>query len=162
MPQLDGYLPCAQRANPAMVVAVRVHGDTGTITNAIRSVTGGYALLALFLASLELFGVLAHAVSRQSQEMGIRMAPGAKRRDLRLMVMREGATLTLAGLIFRLVGAMLLTRVMSRMLFGVSATDPFVYVGIFGLAADGSTGGVLICRQAARRRSIRWFRCGYE
>jgi putative ABC transport system permease protein len=87
-----------------MVVAVRVHGDTGTITNAIRSVTGGYALLALLLASLELFGVLAHAVSRQGQEMGIRMALGAKRRDLRLMVMREAARLTLAGLIFRLVG----------------------------------------------------------
>jgi putative ABC transport system permease protein len=165
-PQLDVYLPYAQRANRAMVVAIRVHGDAGAITNAIRgvvlgmeptlpvydvallddrlaaqdgasraltAVTGGYALLALFLASLGLFGVLAHAVSRRSQEMGIRMALGATRRELLLMVMREGATLTLAGLIFGLVGAMLLTRVMSSLLFGVSATDPFVYVGISAL-----------------------------
>jgi len=165
-PQLDVYLPYAQRANRAMVVAIRVHGDAGAITNAIQgvvlgmeptlpvydvallddrlaaqdgasraltAVTGGYALLALFLASLGLFGVLAHAVSRRSQEMGIRMALGATRRELLLMVMREGATLTLAGLIFGLVGAMLLTRVMSSLLFGVSATDPFVYVGISAL-----------------------------
>ncbi|HEX8799224.1 MAG TPA: FtsX-like permease family protein, partial [Terriglobales bacterium] len=180
-PQLDVYLPYAQRANRAMVVAVRVRGDAGAITNAIRSVvlgmdptlpvydvallddrlaaqdgasraltavTGGYALLALFLASLGLFGVLAHAVSRRTQEMGIRMALGAKRGELLLMVLREGATLTLAGLIFGLVGAMLLTRVMSSLLFGVSATDPFVYVGISALLL---TVALAACYLPARR-----------
>jgi putative ABC transport system permease protein len=162
-PQLDVYIPFAQRANRALVAAVRIKGDAGAITSAIRSavlgmdptlpvydialledrlaaqdgasraltaVTGGYALLALFLASLGLFGVLAHTVSRRTQEMGIRMALGAKRRELLLMVLREGALLTAAGLAFGLVGAVLMTRVMASLLFGVSATDPLVYVGI--------------------------------
>ena len=162
-PQLDVYLPYTQRANRAIVVAVRVQGDPGTIATAIRStvqamdttlpvydiaqlddrlaaqddasraltaVTAGYALLALFLASLGLFGVLAHAVSRRTQEMGIRMALGAKRQELLLMVLREGVTLTAAGLLCGLVGTLVLTRVMASLLFGVSATDPGVYVGI--------------------------------
>lgn len=99
-------------------------------SRALTAVTGGYALLALFLASLGLFGVLAHAVSRRTQEMGIRMALGAKRRQLLLMMLREGAMLTVAGLVCGLVGAVLMTRVMASLLFGASATDPFVYVGI--------------------------------
>jgi len=162
-PQLDVYLPYAQRANRALVVAVRIQGDVGPITSTIRAVvlgmdptlpvydiallddrlaaqdgasraltavTSGYAMLALFLASLGLFGVLEHAVSRRTQEMGIRMALGAKRRELLLMVLREGATLTVAGLLCGLAGAVLLTRVMASLLFGVSATDPIVFVGI--------------------------------
>ncbi|HEX8892199.1 MAG TPA: FtsX-like permease family protein, partial [Terriglobales bacterium] len=87
-------------------------------------------------------------VSRRTQEMGIRMALGAKRGELLLMVLREGATLTLAGLIFGLVGAMLLTRVMSSLLFGVSATDPFVYVGISALLL---TVALAACYLPARR-----------
>lgn len=165
-PQPDVYVPYPQRANRALVVAVRVHGDVGPITNAIRSVvlamdprlpvydiallddrlavqdgasraltavTGGYALLSLFLASLGLFGVLAHAVSRRTQELGIRMALGAKRGALLLMVLREGIMLTAAGVIGGLLGAAMLTRVMASVLFGVSTTDPGVYVGISSL-----------------------------
>jgi putative ABC transport system permease protein len=162
-PQLDVYLPYAQRANRSMVVAVRTQGDTKAVTNAIRSavlgmdstlpvydvallddrlaaqdgasraltvVTGGYALLALFLASLGLFGVLAHAVSRRTQELGVRMALGAKRRDLLVMVLREGVTLTVTGLLCGLIGAALLTRMMASLLFGVNSTDPGIYAGI--------------------------------
>jgi ABC-type antimicrobial peptide transport system permease subunit len=99
-------------------------------SRALTAVTGGYGLLALFLAFLGLFGVLSHAVSRRTQEMGIRMALGAKRLDVLVIVLREGVTLTAAGLICGLVGALLLTRVMASLLFGVSATDPGVYVGI--------------------------------
>lgn len=91
-------------------------------SRALTAVTGGYGLLALFLAFLGLFGVLSHAVSRRTQEMGIRMALGAKRLDVLVIVLREGVTLTAAGLICGLVAALLLTRVMASLLFGVSAT----------------------------------------
>jgi len=106
---------------------------------AVTFVTGAYALLALFLASLGLFGVLAHAVSRRTQELGIRMALGALPKDVLVMVMREGVGLTLAGIVVGGVGAALLTRVMSSLLFGVSPTDPAVYlavsVALLGVAA---------------------------
>jgi putative ABC transport system permease protein len=180
-PQLDVYLPYAQRANRAIVLGVRVHGDAASITIAIRStvqsmdstlpvydiallddrlatqdgasraltsVTASYAVLALFLASLGLFGVLAHAVSRRTQEMGIRMALGAKREDLLLMVLREGVTMTAAGLVRGLAGALVLTRLMASLLFGVSATDPVVYVGISLLLLSVA---VAACYLPARR-----------
>jgi ABC-type antimicrobial peptide transport system permease subunit len=97
---------------------------------ALTAVTALYALLALFLAALGLFGVLAHSVSRRTQELGIRMALGAARQHVLLMVLREGLLLTAAGILTGLGGAMALTRVMSSVLFGVSPTDPLVYVSI--------------------------------
>jgi putative ABC transport system permease protein len=97
---------------------------------ALTAVTAGYALLALFLASLGLFGVLAHAVSRRTQELGVRMALGAKRSDVLLMVVKEGALLTVLGIVGGILGAVFLTRLMTSLLFGVSSTDPGVYAGI--------------------------------
>jgi putative ABC transport system permease protein len=162
-PQLDVYLPYPQRANRALVIALRVQGDPATLLPAIRStvagmdptlpvydvqllddrlaaqdtpsramtaVTGSYALVALFLASLGLFGVLAHAVSRRTQELGLRMALGARQVDLLLMVMREGFTLVLTGIAAGFAGAILLTRLMRSLLFGVNSTDPAVYFAI--------------------------------
>ena len=99
-------------------------------SRAMTVVTGGYALVALFLASLGLFGVLAHAVSRRTQELGLRMALGAQRSDLLLMVLREGLVLLLAGIVGGLAGAIVLTRLMGSLLFGVSSTDPVIYLGI--------------------------------
>ncbi len=162
-PQLDVYLPYAQRPNRALVFALRVREDAGPVTTAVRSavlsidptlpvydvellddrlaaqdgaslaltaVTAGYALLALFLASLGLFGVLAQAVSRRTQELGVRMALGAKRGDVLLMVIKEGVLMTAIGVGVGLLGAVLLTRLMTSLLFGVSSTDPGVYAGI--------------------------------
>lgn len=99
-------------------------------TRAMTVVTGSYALVALFLASLGLFGVLAHAVSRRTQELGLRMALGAKQSDLLLMVIREGLALLFTGIVGGLTGAVLLTRLMGSLLFGVSTSDPAVYLGI--------------------------------
>jgi putative ABC transport system permease protein len=104
-------------------------------SRAITVITGTYALLALFLASLGLFGVLAHAVSRRTQELGLRMALGAKRGDLLIMVLRDGAVLLSAGFAAGLLGAVLLTRMMRSLLFGITSTDPGVYVEISLLLA---------------------------
>jgi putative ABC transport system permease protein len=99
-------------------------------SRAMTVVTAGYALVALFLASLGLFGVLAHAVSRRTQELGLRMALGAQRSDLLLMVLREGLVLLFAGIVGGAAAATALTRLMGSLLFGVSAADPTVYLGI--------------------------------
>jgi len=77
-----------------------------------------------------LFGVLAHAVGRRTQEFGLRMALGAKRSDVLLMVLREGALLSIAGMASGVLGAALLTRVMRSLLFGITTMDAGVYLGI--------------------------------
>jgi putative ABC transport system permease protein len=97
---------------------------------ALTAVTAIYAGLALFLAGLGLFGVLAHSVSRRTQELGIRMALGALPRDLLAMVLVEGARLTIVGIVAGLAAAVVLTRAMASLLFGVSTLDPAVYAAI--------------------------------
>lgn len=99
-------------------------------SKALTTITACYASLALFLAALGLFGVLAHSVSRRTQELGVRMALGALPRDLLLMVLNEGARLTALGIAAGLFGAALMTRIMSSILFGVSTVDPAVYLTI--------------------------------
>jgi predicted permease len=180
-PQLDVYLPYPQRANRAVVLAIRVKGDATSATKAIRSsilsldstlpaydvallqdrlaaqddaskalttVTASYALLALFLAALGLFGVLAHSVSRRTQELGVRMALGALPRDLLLMVLNEGVRLTALGIAAGLFGAALLTRAMASLLFGVSTMDPAVYLTISALLLAVA---IVACYLPARR-----------
>jgi ABC-type antimicrobial peptide transport system permease subunit len=115
---------------------------------ALTVVTGSYAVLALFLASLGLFGILAHTVGRRTQELGIRMALGAAPSDLLLMVLREGIMLTILGIVGGTIGALFLTRVMASLLFGISPTDPVVYVAISALLLAVS---IAACYLPARR-----------
>jgi putative ABC transport system permease protein len=89
--------------------------------------SGGYALLALFLAGFGLFAVLAHNVSQSTREIGIRMALGAAPRSVLSLVLREGLTLTLIGLAAGFAGAVCITRTMQALLFGVSTTEPAVF-----------------------------------
>lgn len=114
----------------------------------MTTLTGAYALLALFLAALGLFGVLAHSVSRRTQELGIRAALGATRGDILRMVMREGLGLTLIGIAAGVVGALFLTRAMTSLLFGVKPSDPVVFARIIALLI--SVAG-LACYIPARR-----------
>jgi putative ABC transport system permease protein len=107
--------------------------DQDQASRAVATLTGFYAAVALFLAALGLCGVLAHAVSRRTQEIGIRMALGALPRNVLVMVLGEGLWLTLAGILGGVACAALLTHLMTTLLFGVSATDPAVYAGISGL-----------------------------
>jgi predicted permease len=84
---------------------------------------GSFALFALVLAVVGVYGVMSHLVTQGAHDIGIRMALGAERSRILGMVLRQGMELTGAGVALGLVGAVLLTRVMSSLLFGVSATD---------------------------------------
>jgi predicted permease len=95
-----------------------------------------FAALAIVLASVGIYGVMAYAINQRVQEIGIRMALGAQRRDVLRMILMQGARLALAGLIAGLAGAMALTRLLGNLLYGITPTDPltFAAVGALGLA----------------------------
>ena len=91
---------------------------------------GIFAGVALVLAAVGLYGVMSYSVSWRTQEIGIRMALGAKRTDVLQMVVRQGMTMTLIGLALGLVGVIALSRVMVGLLYGVSPTDPLTFAGV--------------------------------
>jgi predicted permease len=84
---------------------------------------GSFALFALALAVVGVYGVMSHLVAQGAHDIGVRMALGAERNHILGMVLRQGVELTAVGLVLGLVGAALLTRVMANLLFGVSTTD---------------------------------------
>jgi putative ABC transport system permease protein len=89
---------------------------------------GVFASIALLLATLGIYSVISYSITLQTQEIGIRMALGANGPAILIMVLRAGIVLTAIGAAIGLVGALALTRWMSSLLFGVSATDPITYV----------------------------------
>jgi putative ABC transport system permease protein len=110
-----------------------------------------FGLIAQQLAAIGLYGVMAYAVSQRTHEIGIRMALGADRRNLLLMVVRQGMTLTLIGIALGLAGAYVLTKyleTLTSMLFGVEARDPWTFAVIAILLIGVA---LLACLIPARR-----------
>jgi putative ABC transport system permease protein len=107
-----------------------------------------FAAVALVLASIGVYGVMAVMVAGRSREIGIRLALGAKPRDVRWMILRDGATLTAVGVVIGMIAAFALTRMIEAMLFETPATDPLTLSAVAAIIAIAA---MLACWVPARR-----------
>ena len=109
---------------------------------------GLFATVALALATIGIYGVMAYLVNQGTRELGIRMALGASQRNILTLVVRQGMVLALSGVTIGLTAAFVLTRLMRSLLFGIESTDPITFVGISLLLA---TIALLACYIPAQR-----------
>jgi ABC-type antimicrobial peptide transport system permease subunit len=109
-----------------------------------------FALVALSLAAVGLYGVLAYTVARRAGEIGIRMALGAKRSDVQRMVVGQGMGIVAIALVLGVAGALAIGRVIGSLLFGVSPGDPATYATVVGVLLAVA---LLACWIPARRAS---------
>ncbi|HEV3220343.1 MAG TPA: ABC transporter permease [Candidatus Acidoferrales bacterium] len=110
-----------------------------------------FALTALLLAGLGIYGVISYIVSERTHEIGIRLALGAQRRNILRMVLRQGLGLAIVGAAIGLIGAVILSQLMSGLLFGVKPTDPLTFAGVTLLLV----GVALLACYIPSRRAIR-------
>jgi putative ABC transport system permease protein len=109
---------------------------------------GVFAWIALLLAGIGLYAVMAYSVSQRTHEIGIRLALGAPRRNILRLILGQGLKLTLAGMTLGMAGSLALTKVMAQLLYGVTTADPPTFI-LVSLTLAGAA--LLACWLPARR-----------
>jgi putative ABC transport system permease protein len=127
---LDPELPI-----PAVATAIDEMGSSLATPRFYAILLGAFAALALVLASVGIYGVVAHSVARRTREIGIRMALGAQAGEVGAMVMREGMQVIGVGLVAGLATGAAASRLLEGLLYGVKPTDPWTFAGVAALLA---------------------------
>ena len=110
-----------------------------------------FGIVALLLAAIGMYGVLAYLVAQRTREIGVRLALGSTTRGIMRLVLREGAALVICGLAIGLIGALALREVLASQIFGLGALDPRVIgAAVFVLAATAFVACALPARRAAQ------------
>jgi ABC-type antimicrobial peptide transport system permease subunit len=143
--QLDPHLPISSAKTMVDHMAMPL-----LPARVAASLFGSFGMLALALAAIGLYGVMSFSVSKRTREIGIRMALGARSGDVLKMIVGQGMTLTVIGVLIGLLLAFGSTRLMKSLLFGVSPTDPLTFIVIALLL---SLVALLACWLPARRAS---------
>jgi ABC-type antimicrobial peptide transport system permease subunit len=121
---------------------------------------GLFAALALALATIGIYGVMAYMVNQGTREIGIRLALGATQRNILHLIVRQGMILALTGVAIGLAGAFALTRLMRSLLFGIRSTDPLTFIAIAALlAVIALLASYIPARRAARIDPMVSMRC---
>jgi putative ABC transport system permease protein len=123
--QLDPNEPMANVANVEDLLS-----DSFSRSRFTMIVLGIFAALALTLACIGIYGVVAYTVAQRTNEIGIRVAMGAQRRDVLRLILGQGSRLIFLGIFIGTAAGLLLTRVMTGMLYGISATDPATFAAV--------------------------------
>lgn len=143
--EMDRNLPVYGLSTLEEHVRLRLDKERGA-----SALLGSFGALALLLAALGLYGVMAYAVTRRTREIGIRMALGAASREVQRMVVREGVRLAGTGIVIGLVLSAILTRIIQKFLYGVTPTDVVTFAAVAVLMAGvAAAASLLPARRAA-------------
>jgi putative ABC transport system permease protein len=126
--KIDQELPTQSVTTMETIIA-----DTMTEPRSQTRLLGMFSMIALLLAAIGIYGVLACSVAERTHEIGIRMAMGAEEKDVLWMVLQRTLLLAGSGVLLGTCGALAVTRVLSKFLFEVPPTDPFTFLAVTGI-----------------------------
>ena len=148
--EVRGAVASIDRDQPIFAISTMTDVRNSSVSG--RSTTlillGAFSALALVLAAIGIYGVISYSVAQRTHEIGIRVALGAQRRDVSRMVLGQGGKIALAGIVIGLAASFGLTRLMSSLLFSVSASDPLTFAAVAILLVFVA---MLACYLPARR-----------
>jgi putative ABC transport system permease protein len=129
--ETDPNQPVSEIKTIATQIADRVSGD-----RILTQISAAFGLLALFLAAIGIYGVMAYSVSQRTQEIGVRMALGARARDVLGMIVRQGMGVVLGGMLAGIAGAIAMARLLATFLYGVKPNDVVTFSASFLILAS--------------------------